>query len=99
MAKEQAPKKKVKRPTAEKRMIQNKKVQGQNRVVKSKIRTATRSFSASLKENKNDDLVSDLKNVYSLVDKAVKAKLYKPNKANRIKSHYAKNLKRALATS
>ncbi len=98
MAKDEAPKKKVKLPTAQKRMIQNKKVQGQNRIAKSKIRTATRKFAESLKEKNNENLARDLKSVYSLVDKAVKTKIYKANKAKRIKAHYAKNLNKAVAS-
>ncbi len=98
MAKDEAPKKKVKLPTAQKRMIQNKKVQGQNKVAKSKIRTATRKFAESLKEKDKEGLVQDLKSVYSLVDKAVKAKIYKANKAKRIKAHYAKNLNKAVVS-
>lgn len=96
MAKEEAPKKKVKRPTAEKRMIQNKKVQTQNKVAKSKLRTASRKLTNSLIEKDKKSSQENLNSVYSLVDKAVKAKIYKPNKAKRIKAHYAKNLNRAL---
>lgn len=97
MAKEEAPKKKVKRPTAEKRMIQNRKVQAQNRVAKSKIRTASRKFAQDLKEKNQEALSQDLNSVYSLVDKAVKAKIYKANKAKRIKAHYAKSFNQAVA--
>lgn len=94
---EESKSKKPKRPTAEKRMIQNKKVQLRNRIAKSKIKTAQRRFEEGIKQNEKENLASDLKKIYSLVDKAVKSKIYKANKAKRIKAHYAKNFNKVAA--
>lgn len=88
-------KQKQKRPTAEKRMIQNKKLQLQHKMVKSKIRTACRRLTENVKSNKKESFTEDLKAVYSLVDKAVKRNIFKPNKAKRMKAHYAKSIQQA----
>lgn len=95
MADEKQAKKKVKLPTALKRLKQSQKIQMQHRMVKSRIRTACRHLTENLKSNKKESLPEDLKCVYSQVDKAVKAKIYKPNKAKRIKAHYAKSVYQA----
>lgn len=96
MSKEEAPKKKVKTPTAEKRMIQNKKTQARNRAAKSKIKTVSKKFADSLATKDHLDAAENLKTVYSLVDKAVKSKIYTLNKAKRLKSHFAKNFNSKL---
>lgn len=90
--------KKKKRPTAEKRLIQDKKKQAVARMFKSRIRTAMRSFNDNLKEKDQDTLTKDLNSIYALVDKAVKKHIYKANKAKRIKSHHAKNMQKALTS-
>lgn len=86
MAKQVEPKKKTKRPTAEKRMIQNKKRRLVNKAKKSQIRTAIRSFKEAVGSGDNQKAAEELNNVYSLVDKAVKNGIYKKNKASRTKS-------------
>lgn len=79
----QQEKKRVKRPTAAKRLIQDNKKRLRNRILKSKIRTSIRSFL----ESQNDEEKQDrIKSVYSLVDKAVKKGIYKKNKGARVKS-------------
>jgi small subunit ribosomal protein S20 len=97
MSKEEAPKKKTKTPTAEKRMIQNKKTQTRNRAAKSKIKTVSKKFAESLVTKDRINAAENLKSVYSLVDKAVKSKIYTANKAKRLKSHFAKNFNKELA--
>lgn len=93
---EETQKKKLKAPTAQKRMIQDEKKYAQNKVFKSRIRTATRKFSDCLKEKNLDGLAKDLGNIYAIVDKAVKKNIYKINKANRVKSKYAKQARQVL---
>lgn len=79
-------KKLVKRPTAKKREIQDKKRNLRNKSFKSKIKTAVRSFKNSLK---NEDVAikkETLNLIFSLADKGCKKKILKKNKANRLKS-------------
>jgi len=76
---EKEEKKKSKRPTAEKRLIQNQKQREVNRTFKSKVKTAIRQF----EENHEKD---SLNLVFSLMDKAVKRGIYKKNKSSRTKS-------------
>lgn len=72
-------KKKAKRPTAQKRMIQNEKRKQINRAFKSQIRGALRAFESAKTED-------ELKKVFSALDKGVKRGFLKANKAGRIKS-------------
>ena len=89
MAKAEAPKQKVKRPTAEKRLIQNEKKRQQARVFKSQIRTAVRHFEDSLKTSDAAKIEETLRKVHSMADLAAKRGIYKQNKAQRIKSRSA----------
>lgn len=88
MAKQVATKK-VKRPTALKRDLQNKKRRLNNKIYKSKVRTAVRAFQESLA--KGDAAVSDAKlnEVYSILDKCAKKGVFKLNKVSRTKSRLA----------
>ena len=95
---EEEKKQKKKLPTAQKRITQDKKKQGVNRILKSRIRTSIRSFDEHLKEKNQESLTKDLNSIYALVDKAVKKNIYKANKAKRIKSHYAKYMQKAITT-
>ena len=80
-------KKKGKRPTPLKRDMQNKKRCLQNRMAKSKLRTAVKKFThSSLNQEERKHHLSYL---HSLLDKAVKKNLFKKNKANRLKSKFA----------
>jgi small subunit ribosomal protein S20 len=74
-----------KKPTALKRIVQSKKRQIKNRACKSQISTCVKSIKSTTKE----DAVGaqkKLSSLFSLVDKATKKGICKPNKANRIKS-------------
>ncbi len=73
---------KTKRPTALKRDIQSAKRQLENRVLKSRIGTAIRSFEKDPKQANWTDL-------QALLDKAVKKHLFKLNKVSRLKSKFA----------
>lgn len=79
----QQEKKRVKRPTAAKRLIQDNKKRLRNRILKSQIRTSIRSFINAENDGEKEERI---KLVYSLVDKAVKKGVYKKNKGARVKS-------------
>lgn len=86
---------KKKKPTAEKRMIQNEKRRAQNQVFKSRVRTAIRVYEQSASEKENQEsLTEKLSAVYKLMDKGVKKGVFKPNKAARFKSKYAARLQK-----
>ncbi|PCI93707.1 30S ribosomal protein S20 [Candidatus Aerophobetes bacterium] len=89
MAKEEKVAKKVKRPTAQKRMIQNEKKKEVNKVLKSRLRTAVRCFETSLKNKEAENVKTHLGEVFSLMDRGVKKGIYKRNKAARTKSKFA----------
>jgi small subunit ribosomal protein S20 len=87
MAKEAA--KKVKRPNAQKRELQNKKNRMINKSFKSQVRTAIRQFDEELVNKDQKIIQNSLNNIYSLVDKGVKKGIYKANTASRTKSRLA----------
>lgn len=89
MAKDNAPKKKVKLPTAKKRDIQNEKKRQANRIFKSQVRTAIRNFEEAVTKKDDAQIKETLSAVYGLMDKAVKRGIYKLNKASRTKSRLA----------
>ena len=78
--------KKVKRPTALKRDIQNEKRRLRNKAFKSQVRTAVRQFEEILPKGEPDAIKEKLNTVYSLMDKGVKKGVFKINKASRTKS-------------
>ena len=88
MAKEEKNKKK-KRPTAEKRMIQNAKQRMINKAFKSEVRTAMRNFETALKGQERESVESAITKVYSMMDLASKRGIYKKNKASRTKARAA----------
>ena len=78
--------KKVKRPTAQKRDIQNAKRRLNNKIYKSQVRTAIRHFHETVEKGEAAAIQERLSEVYSLLDKCVKTGVYKLNKASRTKS-------------
>jgi len=80
---------KVKRPTAQKRDIQNEKRRLRNRAVRSNVRTAIREFEETLVKGDAKATKESLNNVYSIMDKSVKRGVFKQNKANRTKARLA----------
>jgi small subunit ribosomal protein S20 len=78
--------KKVKRPTAKKRDIQNEKRRLLNKAFKSRVSTAISSFKSSVTAKDGSLVKETLKTVYSLMDKGVKTGVFKINKAARVKS-------------
>lgn len=95
MAKADDKTKKTKRPTAQKREIQNKKRRLLNKTRRSKIRTAVRSLDEAISEKGITQ--EKLNQIYSLVDKAVKTGLIKQNKADRTKARLAARVAKASA--
>lgn len=75
-----------KRPSAEKRVITSKKRALINQSFKSKVKTIIKRFETALKSGSKEAITSELKNVHSAADKAVKRGVFKQNKAARIKS-------------
>jgi len=80
---------KQRRPSAQKRDIQNQKRRLHNRVFKSRVKTAVRSFEKNTAEKKDAEAKASLNVVYSLIDKGVKMGILKLNKASRLKSKYS----------
>lgn len=87
--------KKVKRPTAQKRDLQNEKRRLNNKMYKSHVRTAIRALNDSLTKGDPAEISEKLNKTYSVLDKCVQKGVYKRNKASRTKSRLAA---RALAT-
>ncbi len=85
MAKETT-KKQTKRPTAQKRILQNIKKARINKSFKTHAKTTIRSFEEALANNDTAALPEKLKAVHSVMDKGVKRNIFKLNKASRIKS-------------
>lgn len=92
---EKETKKKEKRATALKRDIQNKKKRADNRIFKSRVRTAIRRFEEAVTKNEETTVAESLNAVYALMDKGVKKGLYKLNMASRTKSRLAAKAARA----
>jgi len=92
MAEEKAPAKKkddkkVKRPSAKKRDLQNERQCLRNRSYRAKVATAIRGFQTAITEKQAAEAVqSKLNTIFSLMDKGVKKGVYKPQKAARTKS-------------
>ena len=81
--------KKVKRPTALKRDLQNRKRRMNNKVYKSRVRTAIRSFQDSITKGDQTITSQKLNEVYSILDKCAKKGVFKLNKVSRTKSRLA----------
>ena len=79
MAEEKKAEKKTRRPTPLKRELQNQRKRLANRSFRASVSTAVRSLKDAPSKEKLDL-------IYSLVDKAVKRGIFKPNKASRLKS-------------
>lgn len=88
-------KKKIKRPTAQKREIRNNKRRMINKSFKSQVRTTMRSFDDALKAQDNEQIQRALSTLYSAMDKGVKRNIYKRNKAARIKARATQRVVKA----
>lgn len=93
MAAEKAKAPKTKRPSAQKRNIQNEKNRLRNRSYRSSVLTAVRAFETSLSQKEPTESVkTKLNDIYSLMDRGVKKGIYKPNKAARTKARLTSRL-------
>jgi small subunit ribosomal protein S20 len=90
---EEEKKKRVKRPTAQKRQLQDEKKRLYNKVLKSRVRTATRSLEEAIKAKDDAAKQTSLSAIHSLLDKGQKTGIYKRNKVCRIKSKFALSAK------
>ncbi|HSW86817.1 MAG TPA: 30S ribosomal protein S20 [Rhabdochlamydiaceae bacterium] len=84
--KDAANNKRIKRPTAKKRDIQNEKRRLRNKSFKARVSTAVTSFKSSVAAKDTSAMNEQLNMVYSLMDKGVKTGVFKVNKAARVKS-------------
>jgi small subunit ribosomal protein S20 len=91
MAKQEEKKKekKVKRPTALKRDLQNNKRRLNNKVYKSRVRTSIRALQDSITKGDQAETTQKLNEVYSILDKCAKKGVFKVNKVSRTKSRLA----------
>lgn len=89
MAGEKKVTEKKRRPTAEKRMIQNEKRRMINKAFKSKTRTTLRKFEECLEKGDPVVIKTTLNEVNSQMDRGVKRGIFKLNKARRTKSRCA----------
>lgn len=76
----------TKRPTAQKRDMQNEKRRIANRSFRSRVLTAVRALETAISQSDKAAVKENLSAVYSLFDKGVKTGIYKLNKASRMKS-------------
>jgi len=76
--------------SAEKRIRQSKKRRMRNRQVKSTIKTGIKKFLSAIDKKNKDQVKNELKNVYTLLDKAVSKGVIHKNNAARRKSRLAK---------
>jgi small subunit ribosomal protein S20 len=98
MAKEkEVEKKKVKRPTALKRDLQSEKRRVRNRLYKSQVRTTVRQLDEILAKKDAELSKASLNEAYSILDKCVKAGVFKLNKASRTKARLAARVAAAKA--
>ena len=81
--------KKVKRPSALKRDLQNEKRRLKNRSFRSSVTTAIRSLKESVAKKDSAAVQEKLNEIYSIVDKGVKTGVYKEGKGSRTKSRLA----------
>lgn len=89
MAKEEKKEVKQKRPTALKRDDQAEKSRLRNRAYKSRVRSAVRVLRDLISAKDAEAIKTNLRDVYSLMDKGIKHGVYKKNTAARIKSRLA----------
>ena len=75
-----------KRPTSQKRMLQNEKKRLRNKAARSEIKTAIKAVRQACLAGDKEKKFSSLKEMHSLVDKAANKGVFKRNKASRLKS-------------
>ena len=98
-AQEKKEKAKTKRPTAEKRQLQNEKCRVRNKAARSCIRTKIRLFQDELPALNAEKSGSTLSEIQALLDKAAKKRLFTANKASRLQSRLAARLRTTLKSA
>ena len=91
-------KKAKKRPTAQKRQIQNEKRRLINKAVRTGIRNKIRGFRKAMVSSQDKAALQEsLNEIYALLDKAVKKNLFALNKVARLKSRLASGMQAVSA--
>ncbi len=86
MAKEEKKAVKQKRPSAQKSLIQSEKKRDQNKMFRSRFKTAIRHFKESISKKDQEKIKTYQALLSSLVDKGVNKGIFKKNKAARTKA-------------
>lgn len=76
--------------SAKKALRQNLRRKRANLVRRASLRSVVKEFQKLLASGKKEEASALLKNVYSKIDKLAKTRVVHKNKANRLKSRYAK---------
>jgi len=98
MAKEEDKKAvKQKRPSAQKSLIQSEKRRDQNKMFRSRFKTAIRHFKECVAKKDKETAKVHLSELSSLVDKGVNRGLFKRNKAARTKARMMARANQLLA--
>ena len=84
--------KKVKRPSCQKREMQNEEKRMRRKAFRSRVRTSLKGFLESLKQNDEQNRRLQFSEVTSLVDKGVNKGIFTRNKASRVKARLAARL-------
>lgn len=84
--------KKVKRPTSQKREMQNERKRQENKAIRSRLRTTVKAFLESVKAADKQKQKACYAEISSLVDKGVNKGVFKLNKASRVKARLAARL-------
>jgi small subunit ribosomal protein S20 len=82
--------KKVKKPTALKRDMQDERRRLHNKQFRSSVKTTVRVLEEAIKTADKTKAEEKLSALFSLMDKGVKTGVFKQNKADRTKSKFAK---------
>lgn len=92
MAKDEEKKevKKTKRPTAQKRELQNEKRRLANKANRSRIRSEVKSYQKVCSTESQPVIQESVQKLHSSIDKAAKKGLFSVNKASRMKSRLTK---------
>ena len=89
--------KKIKRPSALKRIMQSEKKRMVNKSFKSRIKTGINALTNSIsKKEPKETIQQNLNAIYSLMDKGVKKGVCKKNKAARLKSNFQAKSAKAI---
>ena len=83
--------------SAKKRLITNEKARVRNKAKMSALKTAEKKFRTAMENNDLEAARTLLNNVYSKLDKAVKAGIVHKNKSSRKKSRLSTMLKSAAS--